>query len=309
MSVDFLVGCTGFVGSNLTEQHHFTGLFSSRNISEAFGATPDILVYTGVRSEMFTANKYPDKDREHILAAQENISRIAPKKLVLISTVAVYPETLGVDEDSVIDDSALLPYGANRHALEKWAEENIPDCMIVRLPALFGKNLHKNFIYDLIHEIPSQLTPAKFAELSARAPELEGFYAPNTNGFMKCRDITPDESRTLTQRFRSLGFTALNFTDSRSVYQFYSLANLWAHIQTALTHGLRRINLATPPVSAGEVYRFLTGREFVNELAREPYRYDIRTKHYELFGGHDGYIMSMEQELADIADFVKECEK
>jgi len=57
------------------------------------------------------------------------------------------------------------------------------------------------------------------------------------------------------------------------------------------------------------VYRFLTGREFVNELAREPYRYDIRTKHYELFGGHDGYIMSMEQELADIADFVKECEK
>ena len=223
MSVDFLAGSTGFVGSNLAEQHHFSGLFCSRNISEAFGAKPDLLVYAGIRSEMFTANKYPEKDRMHILAAEENISRIAPKKLVLISTVAVYPKISCVDEDSVIDVSALLPYGANRYALEKWAEENISDYMIVRLPALFGKNLRKNFIYDLLHEIPALLTPAKFAELSSHAPELKGFYAENENGFMKCRELLPEESDSLKQIFRSLGFTALNFTDSRSIYQFYSL--------------------------------------------------------------------------------------
>ena len=309
MSVDFLVGSTGFVGSNLAEQHQFSGLFSSRNISEAFGAKPDILVYAGVRSEMFTANKYPDDDRKHILTAQQNISRIATKKLILISTVAVYPKTSGVDEDSEIDDSALLPYGANRYALEKWAEENISDCMIVRLPALLGKNLRKNFIYDLIREIPAQLTPDKFDELSIHAPELKGFYAPNTNGFMKCRELFPEEAESLKQTFRSLGFTALNFTDSRSVYQFYSLSNLWPDIQTASAHALRRINLATPPVSAGEVYSFLTGRDFVNELDRVPFKYDIRTKHYDIFGGRDGYIMSIEQELADIADFVKEAGK
>ena len=47
----------------------------------------------------------------------------------------------------------------------------------------------------------------------------------------------------------------------------------------------------------------------MNELDRVPFNYDIRTKHYALFGGRDGYIMNIEQELDDIADFVKECRK
>ena len=307
MTVDFLVGSTGFVGSNLAGQHQFSGMFCSRNISHAFGQNPDLLVYAGVPSEMFTANNYPYRDKEIIIAAEENISRIAPKKLVLISTVAVYPETSGVDEDTQIDASDLAAYGANRLALEKWAEANIPDCLIIRLPALFGENLRKNFIYDFIHVIPSMLTPAKFDELSDHAPELRDYYSFSNNGLMKCRQLTAAETETLKHVFRSLGFTALNFTDSRSVYQFYSLANLWRDIETALSHGLRLLNLVTPPISAEKVYSFLTGHKFVNELARRPFCYDIRTKYHALFGGTDGYIMSLEQELTDIKNFVMRC--
>ena len=307
MTIDFLVGNTGFVGSNLAHQHHFSGLFCSRNISHAFGQRPDILIYAGVPSEMFTANKYPDRDREIISIAQENISRIAPQQLVLVSTVAVYHDTSGVDEDTQIDDSALLPYGANRFALERWAENNISDCLIIRLPALFGENLRKNFIYDIIHIIPSLLTPAKFEELAGHAPELREYYSLSNNGFMKCRQLTNTESETLKHIFLSLGFTALNFTDSRSVYQFYSLANLWRDIEIALSHNLRLLNLVTPPISAEKLYSVLTGHEFINELGRQPFKYDVRTKHYALFGGKDGYIMSLEQELADIKKFVKEC--
>ena len=308
MSSEFLVGSTGFVGSNLISQHNFTASFNSRNISQGwqkFGKNPDLLVYAGVRSEMFTANNYPEKDRLHILGAIDNISRISPKRLVLISTIAVYPNSRGANEDTKIDAELLTPYGQNRRHLEEWAEENFDDRLIIRLPALFGLNLKKNFIYDFIHVIPAMLSESKLHELSRNAPELYGYYQQNENGLYRLKDITREEELQLKDIFRRIGFTALNFTDSRSIYQFYPLKYLWSHIQTALTHGIKLMNLATPPISAGEIFRFLTGRDFVNELERSPYSYDMRTKHYSIFGGHDGYIMSREKEFHEIREFVR----
>jgi len=41
--MDFLVGYSGFVGSNLAAQHRFDGLFRSGNIAEAYGKKPDLL--------------------------------------------------------------------------------------------------------------------------------------------------------------------------------------------------------------------------------------------------------------------------
>ena len=71
-----LVGHTGFVGSNLAESHAFDLCFNSKNISEAFGSNPDVLVYSGVRAEKFLANKEPEKDFEIILESIENIKKI-----------------------------------------------------------------------------------------------------------------------------------------------------------------------------------------------------------------------------------------
>lgn len=305
MSSEFLIGNTGFVGSNLTAQHKFTASFNSGNIAQAFGKKPELLVYAGVRSEMFTANNYPEKDLQHIHGAMENMSRISPKRLVLVSTIAVYPDSHGADEDTEINSGLLTPYGQNRRELEKWTEENFDDRLIVRLPALFGINLKKNFIYDFIHVIPAMLSESKLHELSRNVPELNGYYQLSENGLYRLRNITPDEEAQLKDIFRHIGFTALNFTDSRSVYQFYPLEYLWSHIQTALTHGIKCLNIATPPISAGEIFRYITGFDFVNELERRPYSYDMRTKHYELFGSSEGYIMSREQELYEIKEFVR----
>ena len=90
-----LVGHTGFVGSNLKEQVHFDGLYNSQNISEAFSTNPDWLVYSGVRAEKFLANSAPETDFEIIEQAIDNIRKINPKKLILISTVDVYPNPGG----------------------------------------------------------------------------------------------------------------------------------------------------------------------------------------------------------------------
>lgn len=303
--MEFLVGSTGFVGSNLAAQHRFDGAFHSSDITEAYGKAPDLLVYAGVPAEMFLANRDPQADRRRIDGAVENIRAIAPRACVLVSTIAVYSDCRGVDEDTVIDPSALSAYGRNRLALEQWVQENIPDSLILHLPAIYGKGLKKNFLYDCIHVIPSLLTETKLAELSAEAPVLREYYLPRNDGFFACRALRAEEETALRALFLRLGFSALNFTDSRSVYQFYALKDLWRHIEIARANGLRRLNLATPPLSAAEVFHSLTGNVFTNELAKRPFDYDMRSRYAALFGGNDGYLISREKELQDIRDFVR----
>jgi hypothetical protein len=52
--------------------------------------------------------------------------------------------------------------------LKKWVEENYNEHLIVRLPAIYGENLKKNFIYDYINYIPAMLTEEKYSELSKK---------------------------------------------------------------------------------------------------------------------------------------------
>lgn len=304
--MDAIVGYTGFVGSNLCRFHTFSGQYNSKNVEEAFGTEPELLVYSGVRAEMFLANKDPEGDFKIIENAIENIKKIAPKKLVLISTVAVYPKPNGVDETTVIETDQLSAYGRNRLFLEQWVEENRKDHLIVRLPAIYGTHMKKNFIYDYIHVIPAMLNQAKYEELKAKDPFFTKYYALQENGFYKCRELDKAEAEKLRGYFRQVGFSALNFTDSRSVYQFYALKYLWQHIQKAMEQGIQKLNLAVEPVSVHEVYAYLTGEKFVNELGKEPFDYDFCTVHAKELGGAAGYLFTKEQVLSDLKQFVEE---
>ena len=311
--MEYLVGYTGFVGSNICAKHSFDRVFRSTDIEEAFGGEPDLLVYSGVRAEMFLANQNPEADLEIIKEAIENIKKIAPKKLVLISTIAVYPNPREVDETAAICAEELTAYGRNRYYLEQWVMEHadlFPEgYLIVRLPALYGQNMKKNFIYDYIHVIPAMLTEAKLTELAEKDALVNAYYEKQDNGFYKCIAKTAEEKKILKAFFEKAGFSALYFTDSRSVYQFYNLGYLWEHIEKALVNGITVFNPATEPISVGELYRYLKGEEFVNELQKPYFDYDYRTKYADAFGGQNGYIWNKEFVLADIKQFVKEAEE
>ncbi len=298
-----IVGYTGFVGSNLYTPERFQAAYNSKNIQEAYGTKPDLLVYSGVRAEKFLANSDPEKDRENIEQAKKNIQNIQPKKLVLISTIDVFRTPVGVDETSPIETEGLHPYGTNRYLLEQWVRENYPDALIVRLPALFGKNLKKNFIYDFIHVIPSMLRTEKYNELAQKEPKLKNYYKDQGNGFRKA--IVPEnKQKEVKQIFTDLGFSALNFTDSRSQFQFYNLARLWDDIRTALNNNLHLLHLATEPIRAGDLYRFLTGKEYENELPGKPAEYDYRTCHAKLFGKEGPYLCTKDEVMKEIKEFV-----
>lgn len=298
-----LVGYTGFVGSNIYAAGDFEAVYNSKNIEEAYGTNPDLLIYAGLRAEKYLANNAPEKDMELICQAEQNITKINPKKLVLISTIDVFKSPKGVDENSIIETEGLHPYGLHRYRLETWVREKYPSTLIIRLPGLFGKNIKKNFIYDYINFIPFMLKAEKFTELSARDQELKKYYTMQDNGFYRV-NVSDADRELLKDKFRKLGFSALHFTDSRSIYQFYNLEHLWNDIQTALNAGLTLWHPAVEPVSAGEVYEYLSGERFVNELTGMPAEYDYRTIYAEVFGGNDGYISNKDMVLKEIKSFI-----
>lgn len=300
-----LVGYTGFVGSNIYAAGQFDGAYNSKNIEEAFGTNPDLLVYAGLKAEKYLANKEPEKDRGLIRQAVENIKKINPKKLVLISTIDVFKVPRDVDENSVIDTKGLPAYGYNRYQLELWVRETYPDALIIRLPGLFGRHIKKNFIYDYIHMIPSMLSEVKFEELAARDSELRDYYKLQDNGFYRVNALEKD-TENLKNKFGVLGFSALNFTDSRSVFQFYNLERLWEDIKSALNAGLTVWHPATEPISAGELYMYLTGKEFINKTDGIPAKYNYKTVYSNLFGGAGAYICDKQKILVEIKEFIEE---
>ena len=298
-----LVGSTGFVGSNLSTQCVFDGLYNSKNIKDAFGLSPDLLVYAGVRAEKFLANKEPELDFAIIENAIENIKKINPKKVILISTVDVYPSAINVDESTIIDVEMLQPYGKNRLYLENWIEQSYDDYLILRLPALFGENIKKNFIYDVINIIPAMLNEELFQKYN-QYDWIVANYTKQTNGFYKLNSISESERKLLKTQFLSIDFSALNFTDSRGVFQFYNLKNLWNDINKALKNNIKKINLASEPLSVNEIYKAIFDKNFENELANVAPHYDFQTIHSQCFGGYENYISNKEIVLDEIIEFI-----
>lgn len=304
-----LVGYTGFVGGNIAASGRIDGMYNTKNISEAFGTKPDLLIYSGLRAEKFLAEKFPEQDRESIKEAQEIIRKIDPGKIVLISTIDVYEDSFRKTEETPAKGQGA--YGKNRAAMEEWVRSAYPEHLILRLPGLFGKGIRKNFIYDYIHYIPALLKEEKFAELSAKEPELKAFYALNDKGFYQCRERTPEEEGRLRRMFETLGFSALNFTDSDGVFQYYFLEHLYDDICRALEHNIKVLNITAEPVSVGEIYAHLTGEAFVNKTGGAVPYYDARTLYYKELGGFPaeegpgGYLYSKARVLEEIKTFAE----
>ncbi len=300
-----LVGSTGFVGGNLMAKGRFTKAYHSTDIAQGFGAQNDLVVYAGVPAAMFLANRDPEADLAVMRAARENLRRLAPKKLVLVSSICVYADSRGKTEADAPTPEGLAAYGANRLRLENWVREDRPDALIVRLPALYGLGLKKNFLYDLHTVTPAMLKTEKYAELAEKSELVRTGYTDKGNGFYALNGRA--EPAALRAWFAQNDFNALCFTDSRSRYQYYDLRRLAKDIDTALEAGLNILNLATPPVSADEVYAAVTGKTgWCNETAAQPFDYDMRSLHAALLGGENGYLTTKEQELLEITAFMRE---
>ncbi|HCS62197.1 MAG TPA: hypothetical protein DIW46_12530 [Microbacterium sp.] len=145
-----LIGYTGFVGSNLLDAHGFDDVYNSTNIHEIADHDYDLVVSAGNRADSFRINNNGAADRAEVDALVDNVLSARIAKLVLISTVCVYPGGGSPDESIALSERGLTPYGANRlHQERRFSDAVNTTC--VRLPQLYGARLKKGVVYDLAH--------------------------------------------------------------------------------------------------------------------------------------------------------------
>lgn len=149
---DALVGFTGFVGGNILYQTKIDNLYNSSNIQKIKGKKFNLIVCSGIKAEKWKANQNPRSDIENINDLMNNLETVKADVFVHISTVDVYPNPVGVDEDALVVSSDSQPYGQHRYFFEEFVRKRFKNNHIIRLPGLFGKGIKKNFIYDLIHD-------------------------------------------------------------------------------------------------------------------------------------------------------------
>jgi nucleoside-diphosphate-sugar epimerase len=140
------------VGGNLARQFAFDESFNSKNIVSIRGREFDLLVCGGVSAVKWWANQNPDEDRRRIDALLSDLASVRARKVVVLSTIDVYPVNRAVDESF---DCHALPnhaYGAHRLYFEDAMKSLFGHAEIVRIAGVFGPGLKKNVIYDLLHD-------------------------------------------------------------------------------------------------------------------------------------------------------------
>lgn len=246
-----LIGYSGFVGSTLLKQTHFSVLFRSTNIHEIDNREFDIVVCAGAPAQKWIANREPEDDQKKINFLIDHLRTIKCKSFILISTVDVFKEPIGVDESTLVDERGLHPYGLHRRMLEKFVEQHFQSHLIVRLPGLVGPGLRKNVIFDFL----------------------------NKNN--------------------------LHAIDSRGVFQFYPMVNLWYDIKTALEADLSLVHLTAEPISVADVSLHGFGRLFTQTLEKPPVRYDMQTLHAQIFGSLGPYQYSARETIQAIRAYAQ----
>jgi nucleoside-diphosphate-sugar epimerase len=246
-----LIGWSGYVGTTLRLQRRFDHQYRSTDIGSIRGRRFDSVVCAGAPAQKWIANREPEADAARIDGLIEHLGAFSCRRFVLISTVDVFTNPAGVDEDTAVDIAGLHAYGANRRRLELAVQERFENALVVRLPGLVGPGLRKNAIYDFAHD------------------------------------------------------NEVHKIDSRGVFQFYPMVNLWSDIERALAVGLRLVHLTAEPISVRDIARETFGRDFVNEIVPQPPRYDFRSRHAERFGGQGVYTWSRRESLLAIRAYAQ----
>lgn len=141
-----LIGHSGYVGSALKRQAEFGALYRSTDIAGIAGRSFELAICAGVPAQKWIAERDPEADIANIRGLAGHLERVASDRFVLISTVDVFADSRGMDEDSAAEpDSA---YGRNRLWLEEFVRARFPNALVARLPGLVGPGLRKNALFD-----------------------------------------------------------------------------------------------------------------------------------------------------------------
>ena len=309
---DCLVGHTGFVGGALLRQTTFAARFNSGTISDIANREFGTVVCAAAPGSMLEANSAPERDRAQIDSLIRHLSSIEAERFVLISSIAVLADFAGGEDEATQAFQDTLAYGRHRRLLEAFVEDRFQQSLIVRLPALFGQGLRKNFIFDLMNPMPSMLTRERLGDLLGVLDRSLGLWVTSlyrpaaVAGMLRLERPTLDRDprrQALEEAVNAAGFAATQFHHRDTTYQYYDTDRLWADIGTAMKAGLPAIHLVSEPLAVSVIHQHLTGRAMPETGARL-HREDMRTRHAALWGASGPYQFDAATTLARLAAFV-----
>lgn len=105
--------------------------------------------------------------------------------------------------------------------------------------------------------------------------------------------------------FDLLNNNNLSAIDSRSVFQFYPMVNLYDDVQQALQLKLKLVHLTAQPISVAQVAKLGFHKNFENTLSNPPAYYDMRSCYAKAFGGNDNYQYSARETLLAIRAYAQ----
>lgn len=307
-----LLGATGFVGTALLRQTRFDACFNSRNIAEIEGRSFSHVVCAAAPGSMFEANTAPERDRALMHRLMERLSKVKACRFTLVSSIAVLSDFAGQHVEDTQDFQEDLAYGRHRRELEAFVEDHFEDSLIVRLPALFGKGLRKNFIFDLLNPVPSMLTGEKFDTLCMGLPAdltvwVGKLYQKDAaTGLHKLdRDALNADARrrVLDRAVNELSLSAIQFHNRDTTFQYYEIDRLWRDIGIARDAGLSHLHLTSEPVAAKGIYRRLMGEDMPETRARL-HREDMHCAYGKLWDRESPYLFPAGTVLERLAAFV-----
>jgi hypothetical protein len=149
--VNILIGKTGFVGGYVSKMHVFELEVHKPDVMRILNTNANLLVCAGLPAQKWYANNEPEVDWQNMSSLAQVLATVEAEHAILISTIDVYRNPVGVDESNGISLCDSEPYGVHRAWFEYFFRANFPNSLIVRLPGLFAQDVRKNLIHDLIH--------------------------------------------------------------------------------------------------------------------------------------------------------------
>lgn len=306
-----LIGDTGFVGGVLARQVAFAKAYNSRTIDLIQGERFGALVCAGAPAAMWAANANPEGDRANLQRLASHIESASAGRLILISSIAVLDDVAAGYTEADARYETLEAYGRNRRELELRVMEH-PEAIVIRLPALFGPGLKKNFIFDIMNPIPSFLKTDRYQQIYAslgvdERVTMDRFFSFDAELQMHKLDRAGlDDSgkrQELEAAFDRGGFAATAFTNSESEYQYYNLERLKNDIETCVEQGIKVLHICSEPLRAGDLHEALTGKAFRN--AGPPvWKEDMRTMHGRAFGRNGPHLYGRGEVIEELRNFV-----
>lgn len=152
-----LIGNTGLIGTTLKDSVKFDYEFNSKNINDLLKLNINFsevdLYLCCLPATKWLINKDPQADLENIFNILNIISKKEYNRIILYSTIDIYTGVPLESDESYPIQIQSPNYGSNRFLFEKLISNTLKfnKLLILRLPALFGKHIKKNILFDLLN--------------------------------------------------------------------------------------------------------------------------------------------------------------